>query len=368
MIRTASLADLDALVAIENICFETDRLSRRNFRYMITKANAELLVEEGSDSKVSGYVLVLFHSGTSLARLYSIAVLPQYQGQGIGKKLMSAAESAALENECVYMRLEVRQDNSDSISLYERMGYHSIGAYHDYYQDHMDAVRMEKRLVPSLAPSMVHVPYYQQTLDFTCGPAALMMAMKALDKQLEMNRHEELRLWRESTTVYMTSGHGGCGPYGMALAAHHRGLDVDIYVNDEGALFVDSVRDEEKKEVIRLVQEDFRQQIEASGVGLYFRALSIDEIHDAFDEGAIPVVLISSYRIYHEKFPHWVVITGFDEHYVYVHDPYVDTEKGKTQTDVVNMPISKKDFQRMARYGKSGLRAALLLRERKESQ
>ena len=201
MIRTASLTDIDALVAIENICFETDRLSRRNFRYMITKAKAELLVAESEDRKVIGYVLVLFHAGTSLARLYSIAVLPQYQGKGLGKTLMLAAEAAALENECVYMRLEVRQDNSDSISLYERLGYHSIGAYHDYYQDHMDAVRMEKRLVPSLEPSMVQVPYYQQTLDFTCGPAALMMAMKALDKDLEMNRHEELRLWREATTV-----------------------------------------------------------------------------------------------------------------------------------------------------------------------
>jgi len=368
MIRVATLADLDALVAIENSCFETDRLSRRNFRYMLTKAKAELLVAEDDVKQVIGYVLVLFHAGTSLARLYSIAVLPGHQGKGLGKQLMTAAEASALENECVNMRLEVRQDNADSISLYEKLGYHRIGAYRDYYQDHMDALRMEKRLVPSLEPSMVHVPYYQQTLDFTCGPAALMMAMKALDKDLQMNRQEELRLWREATTVYMTSGHGGCGPYGMALAAHHRGLDVEIYVNDEGALFVDSVRDEEKKEVIRLVQEDFLQQIEASDVALYFRALSIEEIHQAFDEGAIPVVLISSYRIYHEKFPHWVVITGFDEHYVYVHDPYVDEEKGKTRTDVVNMPIAQKDFQRMARYGKSGLRAALLIREKQQSK
>lgn len=368
MIRNASLTDLSALVAIENTCFDSDRLSRRNFRYMLTKAKAALLVEDDPEHGVIAYVLVLFHAGTSLSRLYSIAVLPGYQGRGLGKQLMLAAEQTALENECVNMRLEVRQDNADSISLYQRLGYHPIGAYRDYYQDHMDALRMEKRLVPSLEPSMVNVPYYQQTLDFTCGPAALMMAMKALNKDLEMDRQEELRLWRESTTIYMTSGHGGCGPYGMALAAYHRGLEVDIYVNDEGALFVDSVRDEEKKEVIRLVQEDFRRQIEDSGVGLHFYALSIEEIHQAFDEGAIPVVLISSYRIYHEKFPHWVVITGFDEHYVYVHDPYVDDEKGKTRIDVVNMPIAQKDFQRMARYGKSGLRAALLLREKRETK
>jgi hypothetical protein len=38
------------------------------------------------------------------------------------------------------------------------------------------------------------------------------------------------------------------------------------------------------------------------------------------------LVLISSYRIYGERFPHWVVVTGFDAHYIYVHDPLVDVE------------------------------------------
>jgi hypothetical protein len=55
------------------------------------------------------------------------------------------------------------------------------------------------------------------------------------------------------------------------------------------------------------------------------------------------------------------VVTGFDERYVYVHDSFVDDEKGKTSTDCINMPILQKDFDRMARYGKSGLRASLVL-------
>jgi hypothetical protein len=84
----------------------------------------------------------------------------------------------------------------------------------------------------------------------------------------------------------------------------------------------------------------------------------------AFAAGGIPIVLISSYRIYHEKFPHWLVVTGFDDRYVYVHDPFVDTEASKTRMDCINMPILKKDFQRMARYGKAGQRAALVIRRR----
>ena len=80
----------------------------------------------------------------------------------------------------------------------------------------MEALRYEKALAPRLKPSLARVPYYEQTLDFTCGSSALMMAMKSLDPSLRFSRTLELRLWREATTIFMTSGHGGCGPLGLA--------------------------------------------------------------------------------------------------------------------------------------------------------
>lgn len=360
MIRPAGLGDLTALVAIENTCFDLDRLSRRNFRYMLTKGHAVTLLYE-DDSGLGGYVMILFHRGTSLARLYSIAVLPGRQGQGVGRQLALAAEHVALEHDCAYMRLEVRPDNLASQRLFTTVGYRQFGIHHDYYEDHMDALRYEKRLGGQAAPSLAKVPYYEQTLDFTCGPASLMMAMKSLADDLLLDRQLELRLWRESTTIFMTAGHGGCGPYGLALSAYHRGYDVEIYVNDEGALFVDSVRSEEKKEVIRLVQEDFLAEIERLPILLSYRRLLLEEMKEKFDAGGIPIILISSYRIYREKFPHWVVVTGYDDRFIYVHDPFIDYEKGKTMTDSVNMPILQQDFERMSRYGKSGQRAALVL-------
>lgn len=363
MIRPATLADLDALVDLENRCFSVDRLSRRNFRYMLTRAHAVTLVDE-RDGLVCGYSLVLFSSGTSLARLYSIAVAPAYRGEGIARALAEAAEAVALENECVTMRLELRPDNQAALRLYRSLGYRQFGWLANYYEDHADAIRLERLLVPELRPELVRVPYYAQTLEFTCGPAAIMMAMKALDEHIELDRKLELRLWREATTIFMTSGHGGCGPYGLALSAYRRGFDVEIYVNDESALFVDSVRSPEKKEVITLVQEDLLSEIARLPIRLTYGRLSVEQLAERFNAGGIPIVLISSYRIYHEKFPHWVVVTGFDERYIYVHDPYVDEEKGKTVTDSMNMPILKKDFERMARYGKSAQRAVLILSRR----
>jgi len=364
MIRAATLNDIEELVRLEQVCFDTDKLSRRSFRHMLTRAHAANFVYEAVDDgkHLCGYIMVLFHAGTSLARVYSIAVDPQCRGQGIGRKLAQEAERVSIENDCILMRLEVRRDNVASISLFTSMGYRQFGLYPDYYEDHMEALRYEKKLEPKLKPELKAVPYYRQTLEFTCGPAALMMAMHALDHAQSLERREEIRLWRESTTVFMTSGHGGCGPYGMALAAFHRGYEVELFVNEEGVLFIDSVRNEDKKEVLRIVETDFLEQLEQLPVKFHQRRITLSEMREAFDSGGVPVVLISSYRIYHEKFPHWVVVTGFDDKFVYVHDPYVDEEKGKTSLDTTNMPILQKDFERMSRYGKSGQRAALILR------
>ncbi len=365
-VRRGGLEDLEELVALEARCFETDRLSRRNFRYLLSRANALTLVEDEAGA-LNGYAMLLFNTGTSLARLYSVAVDPRSRGLGLGARLLEAAEGAAREHDCVSVRLEVRADNGPAIGLYEKAGYRRFGAIEDYYEDHQRALRFEKFLIPHLEPNLVSVPFYMQTLDFTCGPSALMMAMRALAPDLELDRKMELRIWRESTSIYMTSGHGGCGPYGLALSAYHRGFDVEVFVNAEGVLFTESVRSDEKKEVIRLVQEDMLDEIGRSRIRLHYGAPGMADIQDRCEAGLIPLVLISSRRIYHENSPHWIVVTGLDDRFIYVHDSFVDVDAHKTATDSINMPILKKDFERMARYGKAGLKAALFVGRRPQA-
>jgi ribosomal protein S18 acetylase RimI-like enzyme len=365
MIRAAVLDDLKQLERLENLCFTSDRLSRRQLRYLLTKGKASLLVEqEEASQELLGYVAVLYSKATSMARLYSIAVLPGLQGKGIGSRLLLAAEEAAWEHQRAYMRAEVRKDNEASLAMFERQDYRRIGEWHDYYEDHMDAWRLEKRLHPDVSPRLTDVPYYQQTLDFTCGPAALMMAMHALDPSLAMDRTLELRLWREATTIFMTSGHGGCGPYGLALAAANRGFVVEIYVNDTGILLADTVRNEDKREVMRLVQEEMQEELQGFGVPIHHGTLSLDEIEALLQQGRMVLVLISSWMIYGEREPHWVVMTGFDDYFVYMHDPFIDVPLGETPSDSINMPIQKEQFVRMSRYGKVGLKAAIILKNK----
>ncbi|MCP5371544.1 MAG: GNAT family N-acetyltransferase/peptidase C39 family protein [Hyphomicrobiales bacterium] len=365
MIRDATAADVPALVTLERRCFETDRLSRRSFRHLLTRGNASLLVDD-ADGGITGYSLVLYHRNTSLARLYSFAVDPGHQRRGIARALLERSEGAARNHGAVAMRLEVRVDNDRAIGFYERAGYRRFATYPGYYEDSVDATRLEKKLVAHLPAELASVPYYAQTLEFTCGPACLMMAMKALDGGITLDRMLELRLWREATTVFMTSGHGGCGPFGLALAAWNRGFQVEVHVSEGSNLFVDSVRSAEKKEVIRLVQADLLREIAGTGIRLSYAPLSLAAVKSRYNRGRIPIVLVSAYRLTGDKAPHWMVITGFDSRFVYVHEPYVDVEEGETETMCIGIPILHGEFERMMRYGRSKHYALLVIGPKRE--
>ncbi len=359
--RPATLADLDALVALENACFESDRISRRSFRHLLTKGRQCTLVVGGDDGTLYGYAMVLFHRGTSLARLYSLAVHSDHRGHGHARRLISAAEDAAKDGAAAYLRLEVRTDSEQAVAMYQRAGYRTFGRMAGYYEDGCDAWRMEKPLIGPRPADADRIPYYPQSLDFTCGPACLMMAMAALEPGRKMDAVEELRLWRESTTVFMTRGPAGCSPYGLALAAKRRGFRVSLHVHDPDVMFIDSVRNPRKKEVVRLVQEDYLAQIEEAGIPLDDVPMSMSELASEMAHGAVPIVLISTYALDREKVPHWVVVTAFDDRFVYVHDPFVDPDVIQSPTDRMALPIPREDFERMSRYGRARQRAALVL-------
>lgn len=360
MIRPASSADTAALVGLENRCFEIDRLSERSFRHLLTRGKAAFFVYE-EQQQLLGYALVLFHQNTSMARLYSLAVLPECRGRGVAAALMQASEAGALQRGVVSMRLEVHVDNSSAIALYRKLGYQEFAVFPDYYEDHAAALRMQKPLAPHLAADRSRVPFYAQTLEFTCGPACLMMAMKALKPEIKLSRKLELRLWREATSIFMTSGHGGCSPFGLALSVYQRGLTPELYVPCAPEMFVDSVRNEEKREVIRIVQGDFLQQIRQLKLPLHEQHLTLDALEKRFQQGAIPVLLISAYRLTGDKSPHWVVVSGIDEYFIYIHEPYVDSDNGQSETTCFGIPVARHEFERMRYYGSRRQYATLLL-------
>jgi hypothetical protein len=55
------------------------------------------------------------------------------------------------------------------------------------------------------------------------------------------------------------------------------------------------------------------------------------------------------------------VITGFDRRYVYMHDPFIDVDEGETVADCINMPVLRRDFAAMSRYGRANQRAVVVV-------
>ncbi len=362
LLRQATTADLDALVRLENLCFDEDRISRRSFRRFLEVPRDRLIVATLAGELV-GYALVLMNAATRLARIYSIAVAPSARGRGAGEKLIRAAEQEAVEAGRIVMRLEVREDNQSAIGLYERLGYRQFGTYRDYYEDHGNALRFERRILfyePS--GNFPDVPYYPQTTEFSCGPAALIMAMAALDEGQAVSTLEELKLWREATTIFMLAGHGGCGPHGLALSAWNRGFHASAWISKEGALFKDTVRNEDKKRVLELVHEGFLHDIGQTEIELRHDPLTLEGMERALHQGRIPVILISTWQLNRSRVPHWVTVCAIDDQFVYLHDPEIDVEAGETVADKQYLPIDRRIFDKMSRYGSlQPLQAAVIV-------
>tara|TARA_R110001592_G_scaffold270885_1_gene537379 strand:- start:30 stop:1139 length:1110 start_codon:yes stop_codon:yes gene_type:complete len=358
--RLANKDDLNALVDLENACFQTDKLSPRSMKRWIQSEHAVLLLAEES-GQVLGYGLVWCHRGTRLARLYSLAVSPLMRGKGLAKELLIQLELHTAKKGRLYMRLEVSKSNQPAISLYEQLGYRIFGEYSDYYDDHMDALRMQKQIRHSKVElEQKTIPWYQQTTEFTCGPAALMMAMHSQNSAYEMSQMNELDIWREATTIFMTSGHGGCHPFGLALAAKKRGFESSVFVNIQEPLFLEGVRSIKKKNIMRVVHNQFLTQAQDQKINIAYEEISQTRLQALLEEGYAVLMLISTYRLDGKKAPHWVMLTSMDELCLYVHDPDLDAQQ--QPVDCQYLPIAKKDIDKMSAFGSGRLRTAIAIR------
>ncbi|TAN02889.1 MAG: GNAT family N-acetyltransferase [Rhodanobacteraceae bacterium] len=146
-IHPATLADLDALLALEEATFDSDRISRAQWRRHIHSASATVLVS-GDPGAPDAAVVVFYRRDSRGARLYSLAVGAHARGTGLGRALLAAAETDARARGCTSMRLEVRVDNPAAIALYERRGYARGAREARFYEDGADAWRYAKPLAP----------------------------------------------------------------------------------------------------------------------------------------------------------------------------------------------------------------------------
>ncbi|MCM8529141.1 MAG: GNAT family N-acetyltransferase/peptidase C39 family protein [Lentisphaeraceae bacterium] len=361
-IRKATKEDLPLLDSLEKKCFSSDLLSRRSFKNFVDSKTARLFVA-ANDTEIAAYILLLFKKGSSLSRLYSLAVHPDYRKLGLAGKLLDYIEEVAQKKKAVYIRLEVSVENKGAIKLYESKGYTVNSRKEDYYEDGTAALIYQKRVLFPDRFAVTDINFYPQTIDFTCGPACLMMAISCLNKKFIPNLDDELNIWREANTVFMSSGHAGCSAAGLALAALNRGFQVKLIANKKGTPFTEGLRDEAKREIVSRVHNSFIKSLKDRKVDISYGRISFTNLIMSIKEGWVPIILISMYRLQQSKSPHWVVVTGCDNNFIYIHDPYVVKDNSSADLENMNIPVSRSDFMKMSKFGSRQLRSCLMLKK-----
>ena len=358
--RLANSSDLAELNTLEQQLFAGDRISPRQMKRFLQSSQAMLFVAD-SGKGLAGYALLLFHQGTQLSRLYSIAVKPDFRGRGIAQSLLGQCERAALDQGVNTLRLEVREDNTSAINFYQKMGYQLLKFLVHYYDDLCDGRRMQKRLSPQGPRVQLPMPLYIQTTPFTCGAACLLMSFSCLSGH-EPSRTEELQLWREATTIFMAAGHGGCSAQGLALAALRRGYSIELWTQSRSTPFIDSVRDKNKKAVITLVHNDFCQQLASQHITVHNASPTIIQLKQWIDQGCVVLLMISTYRFNGKKEPHWIILSGMNENFFFIHDPFADSKIEVASSAYI--PVGKAALSQIIGFGKQKHTACVIISQR----
>lgn len=163
-IRRATIADLDALVALEAVIFESDAWPEPLWRSELESPHTFYLAvtRAAAPAEIVGYAGLLSLPGGLDGDIQTIGLVEGARGHGLGRELMRLLHREAARRGVHEMFLDVRVDNPVAQSLYRSFGYEEIGVRKGYYQpDNVDALVMRLRRAPgaeSAAPAREDIP------------------------------------------------------------------------------------------------------------------------------------------------------------------------------------------------------------------
>ena len=140
-VKRATAADVPALVALVNSAYRGEQ-SRQGWTTeahllggqrtdaaalldLLTPDEATLLLCSTADGQLCGSVYLHLQGDTLYLGMLSVA--PTRQAQGIGKRLLAAAEAHAYRNACSRLRITVISVRTELLAWYERHGYQPTG-------------------------------------------------------------------------------------------------------------------------------------------------------------------------------------------------------------------------------------------------
>ncbi|MDT8909671.1 ribosomal protein S18-alanine N-acetyltransferase [Amycolatopsis sp. PS_44_ISF1] len=129
-------SDVRKCAEIEGVLFPgDDPWNAQAFHSELDQGHHYLAARSDDGRELLGYagLAVVGRRGEYETSVHTIGVVPEAQGQGVGKALLRALLERADELGAPVF-LEVRTDNTTAVGLYERHGFRKLGVRKRYYQ------------------------------------------------------------------------------------------------------------------------------------------------------------------------------------------------------------------------------------------
>jgi ribosomal-protein-alanine N-acetyltransferase len=150
-IRPAVVQDLDALAAIDALCFPPGiAYPREEISFLLLDPTVITLVAERSGVIVGLAALERRRRTRQSARygeLVTIEVLPEFRRESIGGALYQSLEGRLRQWEGSSIHLHVSVENTAAGAFYQRLGFRIVRRVPQYYLRKIDAWQMEKDLL-----------------------------------------------------------------------------------------------------------------------------------------------------------------------------------------------------------------------------
>jgi len=146
--------DFQTLWEVDQLCFPPGiSYSRYELSVYIRRRNTFTLVVDSNDAhnakqKIIGF-LVAETSRSQGGHVITIDVLAEARKQGIGSALLQSAETRIRSAGCSAVYLETAVDNVVALAFYKRHGFDVIETVPRYYSNGVDALVLEKNLLPA---------------------------------------------------------------------------------------------------------------------------------------------------------------------------------------------------------------------------
>ena len=151
-LRSYQAGDLDAMHALDVVCFEKPfRFTRSGMRRFAEARKARVIIAQ-DDAVLAGFIILHIESADDqrIAYIVTLDIATEYRRRGLAGRLMQAAEHEAARAACVATVLHVFADNDPAIRFYESQGFTRTHRESNFYGPSLDAWVFQKLLaIPS---------------------------------------------------------------------------------------------------------------------------------------------------------------------------------------------------------------------------